>query len=107
MPKSRYQKDLQETDFYPDEDQLRIVDKLEQLHQLLATEAETDQTLSSRITGIFAKNKKPSCKGLYIWGSVGRGKTYLMDLFYDCLPSEKKITSALSPIYAGSTSPAQ
>lgn len=30
-------------------------------------------------------------KGLYLWGDVGRGKTFLMDLFYDCLPQEGKL----------------
>ncbi len=30
-------------------------------------------------------------QGLYLWGDVGRGKTYLMDLFYDCLPDEGKL----------------
>jgi cell division protein ZapE len=29
-------------------------------------------------------------KGLYIWGSVGRGKTMLMDLFFHALPAERK-----------------
>lgn len=91
MLKSRYQKDLQEDDFYPDEDQLYIVDQLEQLCHQLILQSETDQTLSSRITGIFGKKKKPPCKGLYIWGSVGRGKTYLMDIFYECLPIKNKL----------------
>lgn len=30
-------------------------------------------------------------KGMYLWGGVGRGKTYLMDLFFDCLPGEHKM----------------
>ena len=32
----------------------------------------------------------PSVKGLYLWGRVGRGKTYIIDAFYDCLPIESK-----------------
>lgn len=29
-------------------------------------------------------------KNIYIWGSVGRGKSFLMDIFYDCLPFKEK-----------------
>mmetsp|Transcript_81857 Transcript_81857/g.213074 ORF Transcript_81857/g.213074 Transcript_81857/m.213074 type:complete len:640 (-) Transcript_81857:255-2174(-) len=29
-------------------------------------------------------------KGLYVWGGCGSGKTFLMDLFYDAVPVERK-----------------
>ena len=30
-------------------------------------------------------------KGIYLWGEVGRGKTFLMDLFFQALPKERKV----------------
>lgn len=30
-------------------------------------------------------------KGLYMWGGVGRGKTWMMDMFYDSVPTDQKI----------------
>ena len=34
--------------------------------------------------------RKPRIKGLYLYGSVGVGKTYLMDLFYENIPTQQK-----------------
>lgn len=31
--------------------------------------------------------------GVYLWGKVGRGKTFLMDLFYESLPNSNKMRS--------------
>ncbi len=36
----------------------------------------------------WQKKEAPVHNGLYMWGGVGRGKTMLMDLFYECLPSD-------------------
>lgn len=41
---------------------------------------------------MFASEQAASTiKGLYIWGGVGRGKTYLMDVFFESLPGESKM----------------
>ncbi len=39
-------------------------------------------------TLLSKRGKWPATKGLYLWGGVGRGKTLLMDIFYQSLPAE-------------------
>jgi len=61
--------------------------------QMHAAQALDD--LSARLSdyspkrSLFGKSK-PAPKGLYIWGGVGRGKSMLMDEFFEQLPSAKK-----------------
>lgn len=40
---------------------------------------------------LFGKKEHKPVKGLYFWGGVGRGKTYLVDTFFDALPFEQKV----------------
>lgn len=88
-PMERYLQDLKRDDFKSDPAQKMAVEHLQRLHQeLVAAETVSKPRLLSRIT---KKKNKQSIKGLYFWGGVGRGKTYLVDTFYDCLPFEQKM----------------
>jgi cell division protein ZapE len=93
MPKKRYQAALDANELNHDEMQMRVVEHLDVLYSQITKQSPAhDESLASKLTGIFRRpTKQKYTQGLYIWGSVGRGKTYLMDIFYDCLPADKKL----------------
>lgn len=83
-PLARYERLLDAGEILPDPDQHQLVLAFERLWQEL--QAGTEQSFLKSL----ALRKPRNIKGLYIWGGVGRGKTWLMDLFYDSLPFEEK-----------------
>lgn len=102
-PLQRYQLDLKNKLICTDDAQLLLVEHLQQLYEELYEELY-EQILQSqygkahavvrlwkkRLAAITKQPPKPSIQGLYLWGGVGRGKTYLMDIFYECLPGKEK-----------------
>ena len=61
----------------PDAAQLHVVAKLATLSDQLNQSPRPANILKR----LFAHRPKPTWRGLYIYGEVGRGKTFLMDLF--------------------------
>lgn len=89
-PLLRYQQDLQKPDFEEDAAQLLAVENLQRLYQELLSTDKTKQSFWNRL-GFGDKPKHRPVQGLYFWGGVGRGKTYLADTFFECLPFEEKL----------------
>jgi len=85
-PMKRYKSDIAENEFSFDAAQHTAIENLDRLFfQLIDQDAKSN--------GLFNRLLKTGRKpltGLYMWGGVGRGKTYLMDTFYDALPIKKK-----------------
>ncbi len=84
-PRQRYEAELKRHGFQRDPAQEKAVDALDQLQARLL--AEPTDALWRRLLGRPVR----APKGLYLWGGVGRGKTWLMDCFYGCLPFEDKL----------------
>lgn len=87
-PLQRYQADLEQPDFSADPAQAKAVQLLQDLYQQLLAAPRSGRSR----WWPFARARSPRpVTGLYFWGGVGRGKTYLMDTFYDALPFEQKL----------------
>lgn len=87
-PWEKYQQDLQRDDFQYDAAQENAVKHLQRLYDDIVNQPEQPQGFFSRL---FNRQPKQKITGLYFWGGVGRGKTYLVDTFYEALPTERKM----------------
>jgi len=82
-PLARYQADLKRPDFHHDAAQETAVRHLHEIYQQLTAPVPKKGWFKRR-------EERPKIKGLYMWGGVGRGKTYLMDVFFESLPFAAK-----------------
>ncbi len=92
-PLQQYQKDIAEHGFQRDEAQYQAVVALDKLyHAIVEFQSAPVPQLSKWQKFMGKKIDMPEPpKGLYFWGGVGRGKTYLMDAFFDALPTQRKM----------------
>jgi cell division protein ZapE len=80
--RARYAQELARCGFQSDPAQERAVEALDELRTELI-ERESAGAVRRWLARLRAAH---NVRGLYLWGPVGRGKTYLMDLFFESLP---------------------
>ncbi|MDA0978745.1 MAG: cell division protein ZapE, partial [Proteobacteria bacterium] len=89
-PADRYREGIESGDFQADAAQSEAIEKLQHLYERLLTASPTSKPgFLGRLMGRQPEPPRP-VRGLYFWGGVGRGKTFLMDLFYESLPFPEK-----------------
>ena len=76
---------LEAKGFQPDPAQMLAVERLEDLYQALMN---FKSARSSKIKRILSSPSVP--QGVYFWGGVGRGKSFIMDCFFAAVPYKRK-----------------
>ena len=80
-----YRQSLERRGFVSDPAQWRAVERLQRLYEEWS---EYKARRSNALKRLIVKPPLP--KGVYLWGPVGRGKSFLMDAFFRCVPLVRK-----------------
>ena len=90
-PSQRYQRDLASGALAEDAAQAMAIGHFQRLYDELMAPTPTTGSVLTRLMSRFQAAEPARAKGLYVYGGVGRGKTYLMDVFFESLPFERKM----------------
>ncbi len=93
-PSQRYEAGIADGTLQEDPAQRAVLPELDRLHAALCTPPPK----AGAIRRLFGGATPESIPGLYLWGGVGRGKTFLIDLFADGLPLEELRTAGASDV---------
>lgn len=88
-PSEKYLQFIDQSGYETDRNQIQAMQLLDDLVEQLATKNESENwSWLQRLVG--RKKSSPVTRGIYFWGGVGRGKTFVMDIFYRCLDETRK-----------------
>lgn len=82
-PIEQYLLDIKSGKIKPDAAQKMAIEQLQRIYIDLHSKQNSRKH-------VFMRFQSKLVKGLYMWGGVGRGKTYMMDLFFKALPFQQK-----------------
>ncbi|MEO8998711.1 MAG: cell division protein ZapE [Rhodanobacter sp.] len=85
-PSARYQEGVAAHRWESDPTQLALLPEFDRMHAALCVPPDTNGSLFGRLKSLLGNDQPEAVTGLYLWGTVGRGKTFLMDLFVASLP---------------------
>ena len=85
-PSARYHEGVAAHRWESDPTQLALLPEFDRMHAALCAQPETSNGLFGRLKSLLGNEQADAVPGLYLWGTVGRGKTFLMDLFVASLP---------------------
>ncbi len=87
----RYIEATDQLGYTTDVAQLKAVATLDRVRNELLNSPRVPHKLPDLLRSILGKDQSAPVRGAYLWGGVGRGKTFVMDLFFDSLPFENKL----------------
>ncbi|RPG50224.1 MAG: AFG1 family ATPase [Gammaproteobacteria bacterium TMED1] len=85
-PAKRYSQALETGEIEQDAAQQQAVRELQRVFDDLVRNRQPKRYFPQ----MFPRTAEKKVQGLYLWGGVGRGKTFLMDVFYESLPLKTK-----------------
>lgn len=95
-PLALYQQALENGEYRPDDVQREAITRLDGIWQALSQREggePASKGLFGKLNRLMGKGKnepQTPARGLYMWGGVGRGKTWLMDMFFQAIPGTRK-----------------
>jgi len=90
-PGERYRQELQLRQYSDDPAQRAAVGVLDSIYAHLQSAARRENSVVGRVRSALLGPQSEAFRGAYLWGGVGRGKTWLMDTFFECLPFDHKL----------------
>ena len=89
-PLALYRRRVERGELAADAAQQKAAAALQRLYDDLTRGDAPARGWRRRVARLAGRSIEP-VRGLYLWGSVGRGKTLLMDLFFASLPFDEKL----------------